>query len=143
MYDTKNILSYHFEEIDHGAAATVTRYIPIPAGAKSGRVLDISALVTESFVGTTTPGAAQVGKAGSLLAYADLNLGTAGSPAQAGPYNGRIGAQAIHNAQWNNDTDDLDYLTVSFTPTVGGAVAGKAIYDIAVQWDFVNPAASS
>jgi hypothetical protein len=141
MYDRPERISYDFNGVAIGAG-TVTRVIKGPKG-KRGRLADIIATPSTSMVGTTTPGKVQLGDGVTANLYADLFLGTAGAPAQAGaPVVASavttIGSTAALKGQdptvlpWTFLPADTA-LTITFLQPVG-TPAGVIDADIIIEW---------
>src|SRR3954463_108770 len=82
MYNTPERISYSFNAVNIGGGNS-SRYFRGPAG-KIGRIAEISAAVTTSFVGTTAPAEIKIGDGVTAAKYADLVLGAAGAGPAAG-----------------------------------------------------------
>lgn len=136
MYDSKNIISFALGLLDFGDTITDTFLLPIPRGAVSGKVIEISAFTKEAFVGTTTPAKIQVGVAGTLAKFGELIFGAAGAgTGDEAALGGRTSNARVYKATWNKDTDNVNYLTVTKVPTDGGGVTGQAYVWIHIQFD--------
>ena len=122
FYDNAPVISYNFGEIDF--ATTKTLAITGPAG-KRGEIVEIHNSVTTTFVGTTTPGAVQVGLSGDLDAYGEVVMGTAAAPTAAGAAVRGEGSAGIPA-----DTAVL----VTCKAGTGGSVAGKGHVTVAIRW---------
>jgi hypothetical protein len=142
MYNNAKQVPYSYNGINQGAA-TVTRVIRGPKG-KRGRLVDIISTPTTAFVGTTTPGKVQIGDGVTANKYADLFMGTAGTPAPVSvPVLASdvtlIGSGAAIKGQ---DPTSLPFtylpadtaLTVTFLQPVG-TPAGVADHVILIDWD--------
>ena len=122
FYDNAPVISYNFGEIDF--ATTKTLAIKGPAG-KRGEIVEIHNSVTLTYVGTTTPGAVQVGLSGDLDAYGEVVMGTAAAPTAAGAAVRGTGSAGIPA-----DTAVL----VTCKAGTGGSVAGKGHVTVAIRW---------
>lgn len=122
FYDNAPVISYNLGEIDF--ATTKTLAIKGPAG-KRGEVVEIHNSVTLTFVGTTTPGAVQVGLSGDLDAYGEVVMGTAAAPTAAG-----AAVRGKGSATIPPDTAVL----VTCKAGTGGSVAGKGHVTVAIRW---------
>lgn len=122
FYDNAPVVSYNVGVVDF--ATTKTFAIKGPAG-KQGKVLQIHNSVTTSYVGTTTPGAVQVGKSGELAAYGELLVGAAGAGTAAG-----AAVQGVGSADIPADTDVL----VTCKAPTGDSVAGQGHVTVAIRW---------
>ena len=141
-YDTPQEITYDYNAQAFGGG-TITRHIQGPKG-KRGRVAYILASPTVAFVGTTTPGAVQVGVSGTLTKFANVPMGTAGVPA---PVNVPIVASdyvgGLTGMQMASSTTppyayayapaDTDIIVTLLAPT-GGAPAGTADVVVKVEW---------
>jgi hypothetical protein len=81
FYNTPERFVYTFNAVSF--AANSTRYFKGPAG-KIGKVVEIQAAVTTSFVGSSAPGEIKLGDGVTATKYADLVLGAAGAGPAAG-----------------------------------------------------------
>ena len=122
FYDNAPVVSYTFGEVDF--ATTKTFAIAGPAG-KQGEVIAIHNSVTTTFVGTTTPGAVQVGLSGDLDAYGEVLMGTAAAPTAAGA--------AVRGKGGNAIPADTAVLVTCKAGT-GGSTAGKGHVTVAIRW---------
>ena len=122
FYDNAPVVSYTFGEVDF--ATTKTFAIAGPAG-KQGEVIEIHNAVTTTFVGTTTPGAVQVGLSGDLDAYGEVLMGTAAAPTAAGAAVRGKGGDAI---------PANTAVLVTCKAGTGGSTAGKGHVTVAIRW---------
>jgi hypothetical protein len=142
MYNTPERIAYSFNAVNIGGGNS-TRYIKGPAG-KVGRVVEILAAVTTSFVGTTAAGRIQLGDGVTATKYADLALGAAGAGSAAGTVIratdvSKVGAGAAIKGQ---DPNVLPFtylpadtvVTITNLAPTGGSPAGIADETIVVEW---------
>lgn len=73
-YDAPLVLSMNLGVIDFGAGADVTFDVPLPAGARYMRVVDILVRVTEAFLVDLTAARVDIGRAGDLDEFASLTI---------------------------------------------------------------------
>ncbi len=133
MYDNPKTLNYHYAALAVGAG-NITRKIKVPRGAKRARVLDIHAFATVIFTQVTTAARAQVGVAGTLDKFADLNIGGLAA-------NAALCMTSTNGPEqdWVAVDDNVTELTVTFVAPTGGSPTGTASFDIAIEWDFISP----
>lgn len=137
MYDNPKEITYAWNAASFGAS-TLTKYLQGPKG-KRGRVTYINATATTSFVGTSTAAAVQVGVSGTLTQQANMPMGTAASPTQAGS-----SVVASDKASGLNgfDPTNLPYtylaadtqVVVTLLAATGGSPAGAADVEIKIEW---------
>lgn len=131
MYDRPFIATYHFAAAGTSiASAAVTQRIGIPYRARGARVLDINARIATTY---DVAAAIQVGISGTLAKFASLAISTGASPTV---YSGAVNGASPWVANWDYNTDNLTYLTVTFTK--GSATAGATNTDIIIAWDFIG-----
>lgn len=141
-YDQPQEISYDFNAQAFGGG-TITKYIQGPKG-KRGRVAQILATPTVAFVGTTTPGAVQLGVLGALTKFANVPMGTAATPAPvnvpivASDYVGGLTGMQLASSTtppfaYAYAPADTPIIVTLLAPT-GGAPAGTADVVIKVEW---------
>lgn len=141
-YDKPIRHSYFYNAIDIGSGNS-QRTIMGPKG-KTGRVAFVSASVTTSFVGTTTPGYVRVGDGTTDALYAQLALGAAGAGTAANAAvaadttsNGLSSSGAVSDPQAQTNStpgQNSNNMIVKFVAPTGGSPAGVADVLIEVDW---------
>lgn len=141
MYNTPERITYSFNAVNLGGGNS-SRFLKGPAG-KVGRIVEIMAAVTTSFVGSSAAARIQLGDGVTATKYADLALGAAG----AGPAAGavvratdvtKVGSGAALKGQDPNvlpftylPADSVVTIT-NLAPT--GSPAGIADETIVIEW---------
>ena len=135
--------------VSYNAAATYS--ISPPPGCDKFRVDDIQASVTTAFVGTTSPARVGVGVAGNVDDAGYIDFGTAATPAAI---NTTVGYKDQRKALVNPVYPTIDLngadntleeaagqtplasgpALITFTPPVGGSIAGVAVVDVTIAW---------
>lgn len=136
-YSNPRNVSFSFNAVNF--ATTTTRYLYIPNDVDAAALRLITAAVSTSFVGTTSPANIQVGVAGMLNKFGTLTLGSVAAEPIAGS-----GIAAYNHATGitSRDPGNLPFVyaaggsvvAVTFNAPVGGTVAGIA--DVTLSWDF-------
>lgn len=124
-YDNPITITYSLGEHDFGAGGDALA-IKGPTG-KSGRLVDIGVMVTETFTATTTAGFVRLGTAADPDAYAELNMATA---ADTDYWNIQDDTDAIIDKFLPADTQ----VEVALVAPTGGVPAGKGYVNITVDW---------
>lgn len=133
-YDKLFVTSHFFGVRTVGSTFAGTQRLPVPRGARSGRVLDISVNVGTLFTQVTTPAFIRVGVSGTLAKFAELNLGAAAANTI---YNFRDnnGFRAV----WQAGVDNVDEWVLTFVDPTGGTPAGVASsVEIQIGWDNIG-----
>lgn len=132
------------------SAASVWSISP-PPGCTQFRVKDISASVTTAFVGTTTPARIGVGVTGNVNDAGYIDFGTAAVPSAI---NTTVGFKDQFSRNVNPKYGSMDLtgdanstsaaagttpevqgpVKITFTPPVGGTIAGAAVVDVTIDW---------
>jgi hypothetical protein len=139
-YDNGRVTGYLFQAVDFGGGSDLTEVIMPPkdgpdtttAGSgRRGRVVGVSLFnISETFVGTTSGAAIQVGDGSDADLYFDTgNTTLAGS------------SPAINTGLWMpDDGSKVDIpagetaVTITFVATVGGSVTGIADVLVEIEW---------
>lgn len=140
-YDSKaNQITYTWAAVNFGTSSV--KYIQGPKGMQ-GKIIECQVVPTTAFVGTTTPGAVQLGPAGTLTQSLNLPLGIAGTgspisvpvlatdqPASLDVFPGTPAGLP----PWTYIAADT-VQTVSFIAPTGGSPAGVADVYLTIEWD--------
>jgi hypothetical protein len=128
-YAEAGTITYTFPAVNFGA--NTSRTIRGPKG-KRGRVIEVQALVTTSFVGTTAAGRIRLGDGVTVDRYVDMPLGTPGS--------GPAAPASVNSSDVRTSNKDPDggiapdsNLVVSMVAPVG-TPAGVADVVTVVNW---------
>lgn len=124
-YDKPLVLTYSYAAIDFGAG-TKTRAVAGPSGMR-GRLVEVTASVTETFTDDTTQAFVRLGVSGDLDAYGEVPMGTA---ANGTALVGSADANSVLGTAIPADTD----LLITFVAPTGGTPAGIADVHVAVEW---------
>lgn len=128
FYDNPITLRYDLPLKDFGAAVGVeTHPIKGPAG-RQGVIRNIGVDITEATVFATTLGIVQVGKAGTLGAYATLNIPTASAINTT--VDESVDTDAITSAAIPADTQIL----ITLTEGTGAGLAGQGYPYLVIDW---------
>ena len=134
-YDTPEEISYNFPAQAFGGL-TITKYIQGPKG-KRGLLNYIEATPTVAFVGTTTPGAVQLGVTGALTKFGNMPMGTAAVPSPVSvpviaseSVGGIVAKATVPRVYCDADTA----LTLTLLAGTGGAPAGTADVVLKINW---------
>ena len=127
--------TYSYVGLDWHSGA-ITKYVQGPAG-KRGEIEEILVVPTTAFVGTSTPANITVGTAGTLNAFATVNMGTAAVPSPVSVpvvfstyASGLTELGAPPQTYMAKDTP----VVMTFNPGTGGGVAGVADVFVTIRW---------
>lgn len=129
-YSDADRTTYSFGSVNF-AGGDSTQCIRGPKG-KQGRLMRLHIIPTTTFAGGTTTPKMQVGKSGSLTAYANWDMGTAAAGSARSSDDSAQSTNPITSASLPADTDIL----LTFKAPTGGGAAGVGLPSIVVDWDW-------
>lgn len=137
MYDRMILIPYVLTGVDMaGGAADIS--LPLPAGARFARLVEMRAELTEAVVGTTSAPVLQLGTAANTALMATLEIpdGTAVG-AQLNSRSDTFSHLGVYQADAAGS--ELDALQLTIVDAVGGTITGTADVTIVIAVDQALP----